>query len=223
MQGIWRRIRLSWAFAGLAAFVAVAPPAVARGELSPLQDPESAGFVTLQNPRVVTNWFPQDRDQRPDWVDVLKRGLINPRETLHGEARAPDPMGEAPRDGILFTNTREMPFVVFPHQPHAEWLTCANCHDALFPRKATGRGKGMTAIFAGEHCGACHGRVAFSPFGSCYRCHSQPNPLGVIPLVTDAVMESARSAEPEAEGNSRRRRGRVDEPPLPGGFAPVRR
>ena len=203
---------------------ALAPSALAaRGELSPLQDPASAEFVTLQNPRTATNWFPQDRDQRPDWVDVLKRGLINPRETLHGEKRPPDPMGEAPKQGIVFPNTREMPFVVFPHQPHLEWLTCSNCHDALFPRQATGRGKGMTAILAGEHCGACHGRVAFSPFGSCYRCHSLPNPQGVIPLVTDAAMEAAKPAAPEAVVNTRRRRGGADDRPgLPGGFAPVR-
>lgn len=217
----WRRVLVTWLMTGIVVATLVSSAHAARGELSPLQDPASVGFVTLQNPRTVTTWFPQDRDQRPDWVDVLKRGLINPRETLHGEKRAPDPMGEAPQQGIVFANTREMPFVVFPHQPHVEWLTCGNCHDALFPRKATGRGKGMTAILAGEHCGACHGRVAFSPFGSCYRCHSLPNPQGVIPLVTDAIMEAAKPAAPEEVVNTRRRRGR-DSQALPGGFAPNR-
>lgn len=212
---------------GLAWLLAVSamPAAAFRGELSPLQDPEAAELFTLQNPRKATTWFPQDREQRPDWVDVLKRGLINPRETLHGGPRATDPMGQAPREGILFTNTREMPYVVFPHQPHVEWLTCANCHDALFPRLATGRGKGMNAIFAGEHCGACHGRVAFSPIGSCYRCHSQPNPQGIIPMVTDAAIEAAKPAAPAEVVNTRRRRGRDDSQPLPlpGGFAPAQR
>lgn len=129
----------------------------------------------LQRPSEVMQYFPKRVDGKPDWVRLLQRGLIMPRSTISGAPRDPEALGDAPEKGILFSNTQFMPYVMFPHQPHIEWLACVNCHDGLFERKATGKGMGMTAIFEGQHCGTCHGRVAFSPEGSCYRCHSVPN------------------------------------------------
>lgn len=153
----------------------------------------------LASPKTVTGHLPQRVDGRPDWVQALERGLIAPRSTKSGEPRPPDDAVPMPTAGIVFTNTQFMPYVVFPHRQHAEWLTCMNCHESLFELKATGRGKGMTAIFRGEHCGFCHGRVAFSPEGSCYRCHSQPNPNAIkanSPFVEPAVVESPETLEP---------------------------
>lgn len=197
------------------------PEVVAQESRAALTDPALGDAGQLQDPRSVTTWFPRDREQRPDWVDVLRRGLIQPRETLRGAPRPPDPLGPVPQAPIVFRNTQQMPYVVFPHAPHAEWLACSNCHDALFPRQATGKGKGMTAILNGEHCGACHGRVAFSPFGSCYRCHSMPNPDGVIPLVAEMPAVVSPTLDDESAGRNGRRRG-AGRSPLPGGFAPAR-
>ena len=162
----------------------------------------------LLNPKAVTGNFPKGIDGRPDWVQTLGKGLIAPRATKTGESRSPEGWGEMPAEGIVFSNTQFMPFVVFPHQPHAEWLACSNCHEALFQLKATGKGKGMTAILRGEHCGFCHGRVAFSPEGSCYRCHSKPNPAAVqnnSPFVMPTKVEPV--ALPEEEEDKPRRRG----------------
>jgi c(7)-type cytochrome triheme protein len=167
--------------------------------------PEAKLFQSLP---VVTANFPKGIDGRPDWVQALGKGLISPRSTKSGEPRAVENAVPMPTAGIVFTNTQFMPYVVFPHQPHAEWLTCMNCHESLFELKATGKGKGMTAIFRGEHCGFCHGRVAFAPEGSCYRCHSQPNPAAVrnnSPFTAPAVVESAVVEDPEPMP---RRRGR---------------
>ena len=220
MRGFWRgNIQWRWLIGGL--LLAGVTGAWSHEPWNALLDPAAGDDSVLQNPREVTTFFPPDRDQRPDWVDVLRRGLIKPRETLRGAPRGADPMGPVPTQPILFTNTREMPYVVFPHAPHAEWLACSNCHDALFPRQATGKGKGMTAILAGEHCGACHGRVAFSPYGSCYRCHSLPNPNGVISLV--AEMPTFESTADKGDTANEGRRRRSAKPAMPGGFAPVRR
>jgi len=161
----------------------------------------------LQTPKGVTGHLPRGIDGQIDWVRALEKGLIKPRETRTGEPREPEIWGEMPTEGIVFRNTQFMPYVVFPHQPHAEWLTCANCHKALFELRTTGRGKGMVAILRGEHCGACHGRVAFSPMGACYRCHSLPNPEAVkegSPFVEPKKIETPQSAFPEEKP---RRRG----------------
>jgi hypothetical protein len=43
----------------------------------------------LQDPRKATTFFPKDRDQKPDWVDVLKRRLIEPRAGNRGHPITP--------------------------------------------------------------------------------------------------------------------------------------
>ena len=159
----------------------------------------------LQTPKAVTGDLPKNVDGSVDWVRALEKGAITPRATRTGEPRPAEVDIPMPKEGIVFSNTQFMPYVVFPHQPHAEWLSCMNCHDTLFELKATGRGKGMNAIFRGEHCGACHGRVAFSPEGSCYRCHSRPNPAAAkneSPFVAPAVVE--KSAPDASEKRPRR-------------------
>lgn len=177
----------------------------------------------LQQARGVLAPMPSGFDGRPDWVRGLKNRQIEPRETLWGGPREPEAWGDAPVAGIIFSNTRYMPYVVFPHQAHTEWLSCSNCHDAIFPRKKTGALKGMTAIFQGEFCGVCHGRVAFSPEGSCYRCHSMPNPAAILqnsPFVEPTKVEVAPAeVEEEKQGWFR---GRNKAPP-PAGLRPAPR
>jgi c(7)-type cytochrome triheme protein len=200
----------------LAALLPCTLPAAAQGVRDYTQ-PES---LVLQKESVATAALPKGIDGRPDWVRALQQGLIAPRATLRGTPRPDETMGEAPRDGIVFSNTQFMPYVVFPHKPHAEWLACANCHDGLFERRATGKGQGMTAIFQGRHCGFCHGRVAFSPEGSCYRCHSKPNPAAVqtnSPFTAPAKVERAPVPDDPEEEGGRRRRGKTG-PGRPGGF-----
>jgi c(7)-type cytochrome triheme protein len=180
--------------------------------------------LVLQQQSVATMGLPKGIDGRPDWVRALQQGLIQPRSTVGGMPRPIEPWGAAPKEGIVFSNTQFMPHVVFPHQPHVEWLACANCHDQLFPRQATGKGQGMTAIFQGRHCGFCHGRVAFSPEGSCYRCHSKPNPTAVqnnSPFMAPTQVEQGPSQQEEAPSDAGRRRKPVA-PTNPSGFAPAR-
>lgn len=177
----------------------------------------------LASPKTATGHLPQRVDGRPDWVQALDQGLIAPRSTKSGEPRPADDAIPMPTAGIVFTNTQFMPYVVFPHRQHAEWLTCMNCHESLFELKATGRGKGMTAIFRGEHCGFCHGRVAFSPEGSCYRCHSQPNPNAVkanSPFVEPVEVEAPAQLEPLKKSRRSSRDPRSSG--IPGGLRPSR-
>lgn len=200
----------------LLALLLSGPVARAQG----VRDNEMAETRLFQTLPTVTAGFPKGVDGRPDWVQALAKGLISPRSTKSGEPRAIDNAVPMPTAGIVFTNTQFMPYVVFPHQQHAEWLTCMNCHESLFELKATGKGKGMTAIFRGEHCGFCHGRVAFSPEGSCYRCHSQPNPTAVqnnSPFRAPTAAESAVAVDTADDQPRRRSRKAV---PMAGRLAP---
>lgn len=163
----------------------LAGPAAAQAVHDYENLPEARSLMT---PQKLLGSLPKRIDGSPDWVRALDLKLIQPRSTRSGAPRS-DEVVAMPKDGIVFSNTMFMPHVVFPHRQHAEWLTCMNCHEFLFEMKATGRGQGMTAIFQGKHCGFCHGRVAFSPEGSCYRCHSKENP--------DALKASSPFAEPK--------------------------
>jgi c(7)-type cytochrome triheme protein len=72
-------------------------------------------------------------------------------------------------------NTRDMPWVAFPHRQHTEWLACSNCHPRPFKEKSGVNEITMDNIMRGEQCGMCHDRVAFSIF-ACERCHSVTHP-----------------------------------------------
>lgn len=141
---------------------------------SPLHDPDNPESHLLQ--RVGTAIPPGFRDKtgKPDWMRLLDSQFIQPRSTVDGKGSM------APLElDILMRNTKEMPWVKFPHRPHTLWLECSNCHDAIFIPKAGANPIDMTRIFRGEACGVCHGRVAFQPFVACERCHSVPQ--GNIP------------------------------------------
>lgn len=130
----------------------------------------------LQRIEEATRHLPYDANGFPDWMRALKSGLIKPRSNLHGNEK----MDVLDLD-IIMRNTKEMPFVKFPHRSHTEWLTCSNCHPDPFPAKAGGTEIRMINIFRGQYCGKCHDRVAFITFFSCDRCHSQPQKPGTIP------------------------------------------
>jgi c(7)-type cytochrome triheme protein len=123
----------------------------------------------LQRIEEATRHLPYDANGFPDWMKALNKGLIKPRAGLSEKDRM-----EVLDLDIVMRNTKEMPFVKFPHRSHTEWLACANCHPDPFPTQAGASEIRMANIFRGQFCGKCHDRVAFVTFFSCDRCHSQP-------------------------------------------------
>lgn len=138
---------------------------------------DSVDFLDANNPdrhrlqRIdeATRHLPYDANGFPDWMAALNKGLIKPRAGLNEK----ESMEVLDLD-IVMRNTKEMPFVKFPHRSHTEWLACSNCHPAPFLPKAGSSEIRMANIFRGQFCGKCHDRVAFVTFFSCDRCHSQP-------------------------------------------------
>jgi len=138
-------------------------------DTSPLLDPGNPDYGRLQNIGEATRKMPYDANRFPDWMKALNEGLITPRSGLRGNEKM-----EVLNLDIIMRNTKEMPFVRFPHKSHTLWLACSNCHPAPFKAQAGSTSIRMADIFRGEFCGMCHDRVAFITFFSCQRCHSVP-------------------------------------------------
>jgi c(7)-type cytochrome triheme protein len=133
-------------------------------------DAANPDFYKLQQSSEVAAMLPLDKKGAIDWMTALRGGKITPRASLNGEQK----MQVLDLD-VVMHNTKEMPYVKFPHNSHTQWLACSNCHDKIFVPKAGANEISMTKIFAGQFCGTCHDRVAFLTTYSCERCHSVPH------------------------------------------------
>jgi len=142
-------------------------PARAALERNPIHDEANPDFHRLQRIDDATRHLKRDAIGFPDWMAALRSGAITPRAGLS----ATDKMNVLDLD-VVMRNTKEMPFVRFPHQSHTVWLDCSNCHPIPFLAKAGANPVSMSQIFRGQYCGMCHDRVAFITFFSCDRCHS---------------------------------------------------
>lgn len=149
-------------------------PAVRSADEQPDQnkfyDVENPDYHRLQKANEALAGLRLDKKGWVDWMSILRSGTINPRADLDGKL----PMEVLDLD-IILKNTKEMPYVKFPHNSHSQWLACSNCHDKIFIPKAGANRIDMNQIFQGKYCGVCHDRVAFITFFSCERCHSVPH------------------------------------------------
>lgn len=141
-----------------------------------LYDKNNPDNVKLQRINEATRELPYDANGFPDWMRALNEGLITPRTGLRGSEKM-----EVLDLDIVMRNTKEMPYVRFPHRSHTLWLACSNCHPEPFEPRAGSTKILMADIFRGEYCGKCHDRVAFITFFSCSRCHSVPQTTGTSP------------------------------------------
>jgi c(7)-type cytochrome triheme protein len=116
--------------------------------------------------------LPKDRYGLIDWATSIKEGKVKPRDSLDPNDK---PFPAFDLDVAIFTKSQFVDDVIFPHFVHTLWLTCTNCHPAIFPMNAKEANKMMTMprIAAGEFCGRCHNRIAF-PLSDCQRCHVKP-------------------------------------------------
>jgi c(7)-type cytochrome triheme protein len=151
-----------------------AAPAVRPAEAAPDQDlyydPANPDYAVLQKANQALAGFPLDATGKVDWMQALRSGLIQPRQDLNGSSQ----MTVLDLD-VIMKDTKEMPYVLFPHKSHTLWLVCSNCHPAIFEPRAGAVRITMNDIFRGKYCGTCHDRVAFVTYFSCERCHRVPH------------------------------------------------
>lgn len=144
-----------------------APSAQEPAETRAFHDPANPDLRLLQPSDEGLAGLPRDARGAPDWVRALREGRITPRNDLRG-AGTPQVLDL----DIILKNTRDMPYVRFPHRAHTEWLACSNCHDQIFVPQAGANPMNMEKIFRGQYCGVCHDRVAFVTHQACERCHN---------------------------------------------------
>jgi len=138
-------------------------------ETDGLHDPSSPALKLLQNPEEALSVLPPDTAcNKVDWIRALQNGYIKPRSSIQGRTDE-----EVLDLNVLMkgTGARSVPYILFPHKPHTEWLACKNCHEHLFKSEAGATKFTMMEILDGEFCGTCHGAVSF-PLTECNRCHS---------------------------------------------------
>ncbi|MEE8321047.1 MAG: c(7)-type cytochrome triheme domain-containing protein [Gammaproteobacteria bacterium] len=132
-----------------------------------LHDPESPALSVLQDPTEALSVLPPDTaGNMVNWVEALEGNYIQPRSQLLKEGQL-----EVLDSTILFKETGDTPYVLFPHRPHTQWLECSNCHEQIFKSEAGATPIDMLSILQGKLCGRCHGAVSF-PLTECNRCHS---------------------------------------------------
>lgn len=152
---------------------AQAPNHAARRSLGAenFYDPTNPDLRYLQDYEKAMAGLPMDTNGFPDWMRALRESKIQPRTGMK-----PNSAMNILHLDVVMKNTKEMPFVRFPHYAHTLWLDCSNCHPAPFEAKAGSSSISMADIFRGKYCGMCHDRVAFITFFSCQRCHAVPQP-----------------------------------------------
>ncbi len=172
---------------GGSALIAVAAASLGEGQWKPLRDdglhdPESPAISVLQEPaEALSVLVPNNAGNKVDWVRSLQEGLIQPRASLHDDRES-----VILDTTILMRNTLDMPYVLFTHKPHTEWMACEACHESIFISQVDANPISMGKILDGEYCGLCHGAVSF-PLTECIRCHN-----------TDPSMVSTRTSTDRA-------------------------
>lgn len=166
--------------------VGIAPALFAEGwktlEEDELHDPSNPAVGILQDPeKALSVLAPDMAGNKVNWVEAIRKGQIKPRSSLQGEVNR----REHDTD-IVMKNTLDRPYVLFPHKAHNEWMSCEMCHESLFRSVLDGNAISMAKILEGEHCGVCHGAVAF-PLTECDRCHSVA-PQSTKPISSGAVV-----------------------------------
>jgi len=153
-----------------------------------IHDPENPGTHVLQPPKDAYIGLPTSEfGNHIDWVKALDDGLLKPRWELTDPTAEPFVMDL----DIVRPVKASVPDVVFPHRQHTEWLSCSNCHPAIFVPQKGANQISMSAILLGQKCGVCHGKVSFPiTTKSCSKCHSKPKPAGWKPPLSEATLKN---------------------------------
>ena len=153
-----------------------------------IHDPENPATHVLQHPKEAYVGLPTTEfGNHIDWVKAIDDGLLKPRWEKTDPTAEPFVMDL----DVVRPVKASVPDVVFPHRQHTEWLSCSNCHPAIFiPQKGANQ-ISMSAILLGQKCGVCHGKVSFPiTTKSCKKCHSKPKPADWKPPLSEATLKN---------------------------------
>ena len=113
--------------------------------------------------------LPKDDDDNIDWMAALEQKVIQPRGSI--DPNVPDEGKTEDAEVELSTSGKPEKMVIFKHEVHTKWLTCPNCHPAIFKKEGGNAKITMDAIDDGKYCGVCHDKVAIAQPSGCKGCH----------------------------------------------------
>lgn len=111
--------------------------------------------------------LPRDDKGVVDWMRALTEMTITPKPGIDPEATEASTKDE---EVEFIPNDKPSRNVTFRHATHTQWMSCKNCHSAIFKKKSDNLQFTHDDMDAGKYCGACHGKVVVLP-GGCYGCH----------------------------------------------------
>lgn len=114
--------------------------------------------------------LPRDSKGVVDWMRALQENLVTPRPGI-------DPATEDTRayDSEIEFVPADNPgkAATFRHTTHTQWLSCKNCHPAVFKKKSDNLQFTHDQMEKeGKFCGACHFTVVTVQSG-CKGCHAK--------------------------------------------------
>lgn len=115
--------------------------------------------------------LPKDDEDNIDWMQALNDKVIAPKPGIDDKAQETRIVD---LDGKLATSGKPDRMVVFSHKVHGQWLSCGNCHPAIFAEKTGAVTITMDDIDEGKFCGVCHDKVAMALPSGCKGCHRVP-------------------------------------------------
>lgn len=114
--------------------------------------------------------LPRNDSEQVAWTRALDDKLITPAFGLDPDAKPDD--DEPPDEDLEYEPKGKPKYkAFFSHKPHAQWLTCSNCHNAIFAKRKGRAAMTMAKMEDGEQCGVCHGKVAAPDLNDCAVCH----------------------------------------------------
>lgn len=159
------------------------PPAPIPIPAAPTPLSPDAGLASLQTWDDVVRLLPKDQAGNPDWTGAIEEKVIAPRSVVDPDAAESEPITLDALEAATVAPEVELAAksdpafdVTFSHRKHGAWLACANCHPALFEKKAGATPMNPANVHTQKYCAACHGKVAFDIGSSCLSCHLRTMP-----------------------------------------------
>lgn len=113
--------------------------------------------------------LPRDSKGAVDWMRALAEQTITPKPGIDPDT----PEADTEEAEIEFIPKDEPGrAVTFRHATHTQWLTCKNCHSAIFKKRSDNLQFTHEDMEAGKYCGVCHFKVVIVQSG-CKGCHAK--------------------------------------------------
>lgn len=116
--------------------------------------------------------LPRDNKGAVDWMRALDEKLVTPKPGIDPAA---EPASTTDSEIVFTPDGNPGKSATFRHATHTQWLSCKNCHSAIFKKRDENLQFTHDEMETGKYCGACHFKVVVVQSG-CKGCHAAKKP-----------------------------------------------